>query len=95
MIHTPEPFRYQVECSPSAATFYLGGQRCAPKHLVHLSNIARRLPTGIRTLRADLQGLDIIDFDTLMQLRGVLSAWRTERGGEVRLVLRAPMRKCA
>lgn len=95
MIDTLEPFRYQIECSPSAATIYMGGSRCAPKHVLHLAALASRLPSGIRILRADLQALDMIDLDTIMQLRGALSTWRAERGGDVRLVLRPSLRRCA
>ncbi|CAN5922237.1 hypothetical protein BH11GEM2_BH11GEM2_21780 [soil metagenome] len=84
-------FHYQVECAPTSATIYLGGDKCSPRHVSHLAGVADWLPPATRMLRVDLHGVTSIDLDTLMDLRGMMARWRTARHGTVRLLVRAPL----
>jgi hypothetical protein len=84
-------FHYQLECSRTSATIYLGGRDCSPHHLAGISKLIGNLPRSTRVLRVDIHGISSMDLQSLMHLRGMMASWRTERDANVRLVLRAPL----
>ena len=84
-------FHYQIECSQTSATIYIGGQECTARELTTVATVIANLPRETSVLRVDLHGVISIDLQALMDLRSMLARWRTERNASVRLVLRTPL----
>jgi hypothetical protein len=84
-------FHYQLECSRTSATVYIGGDACSQHNIERIARIIDALPRAMRVLRVDLHGVVSINLQTLMDLRALLARWRTDRDANVRLVLRAAL----
>jgi hypothetical protein len=84
-------FHYQVECAPASAIIYIGGEKCSPRDVEHLTIAADSLPPTIRMLRVDLHGVASMELEALMDLRGMMARWRTARDATVRLLVRSPL----
>lgn len=84
-------FHFQIECSPTSAILYIGGDACSTRLIGALSAIVDGLPRSTRVLRVDLHGVVSMSLQTLMDLRAMMARWRTERSANVRMVLRSPL----
>ena len=76
----------EIEVADDCATLYLTGALRASDHAA-LTTACNRLPAHVGTLRLDLHGVDDVDDDALVAIRGVLRHWRESRGGSFRLSL--------
>ncbi len=80
---------YQIELSGSTATLYVAGSLEAD-HAATLCAACGALPPNVRMLRLDLNAADTGGPAAMDAVRALLRHWRVNRGGEVRLSLRAP-----
>jgi ABC-type transporter Mla MlaB component len=76
--------QHQVEIVGDTATLYITGT-LGLEHGEALACVCDAFPSGVRTLRLDLQGLGQLSAEATSAVRLLLRHWRDARHGEFRL----------
>jgi hypothetical protein len=78
-----------VQPGDGTATLVLSGT-VSSRDVSSMRRACREIPVKVRTLRLNLGDVEGLDARVIEAVRGVVSDWRTSRGGNFRLDLTTP-----